>query len=235
MEDLEAQLNNFATRCFRNVADRDYISARMCYRAGLISQFHWAALQAFEKYFKAILLYSRIKATNLGHNLAEAQTLAQTAQFKIKLSKTSVELLDHLGNYGNSRYLETSYFIHGPKLAELDQAVWELRRYCRVMNHLLPIPNSDPKPMLELEIERNEKAENQPPQKFRISGGELEKIIENRSHPARAPLIWQNKFYGSSHRKSVTVPIRRYAENSPLFLHPQLLEHVRKFVFIPKK
>lgn len=79
MENLEARLNSFASRCFRDVADRDYISARMCYRAGLISQFHWAALQAFEKYYKAILLYNRIKAKNVRHDLSLAQKHAEKA------------------------------------------------------------------------------------------------------------------------------------------------------------
>ena len=158
MKNLDAHLNSFASRCFRDVADRDYISARMCYRAGLISQFHWSALQAFEKYFKAILLYNRIKAKNIGHDLGLAQKQAEKAPFRVKLSTSSSKLLAHLNDHGRFRYLETSYFIHGPKLAELDRAVWELRRYCRVMNYLLPIPGKEPKQMLELEIQSNETA-----------------------------------------------------------------------------
>ena len=116
MENLDTHLNSFATRCFRNVADRDYIGARLCYRAGLIAQFHWSSLQAFEKYYKAILLYNRIKAKNVGHNLAKAQKYAEKTPFKIKLSDSTLQLLSHLNNYGPFRYLETSYFLRGPKL-----------------------------------------------------------------------------------------------------------------------
>lgn len=234
MENIEAHLNSFASRCFRDVADRDYVSARMCYRAGLISQFHRSSLQAFEKYFKAILLYNRIKAKKIGHDLALAQKHAEKAPFQIKLSGTSLKLLDHLNDYGRFRYLETSYFIYGPKLVELDKAVWELRRYCRVMNYLLPIPNKEPKPMLALEIERNDAAEQRPPQEFHIAGGALEAILKKQSHPARGPLIWQNGFYGSSRRRRVTVPTHHYAENSPLFLYPQILDHVLEYIHIPK-
>ena len=32
----EILLNDFASRCFRNVADEDYVVARMAYRAGLM-------------------------------------------------------------------------------------------------------------------------------------------------------------------------------------------------------
>ena len=55
----EISLINFANRCFRNIADKDYIAARLCYRNGLVPQFHWQALQAIEKYLKAILLINR--------------------------------------------------------------------------------------------------------------------------------------------------------------------------------
>jgi len=234
MKNLDAHLNSFASRCFRDVADRDYISARMCYRAGLISQFHWSALQAFEKYFKAFLLYNRIKAKNIGHDLALAQKQAEKAPFKINLSDLSLKLLAHIDDYGRFRYLETSYSIYGPKLVELDKTVWELRRYCRVMDYVLPIPDQAPKPMLDLEIQRNETAARRPPQEFYIVGGALEAIIKRPSHPARAPLIWQNGFYGSSRRKLVTVPTHFYAENSPLYLNPEILEHVLEYIHIPK-
>jgi hypothetical protein len=233
MKNIDTHLNSFATRCFRNVADRDYIAARMCYRAGLISQFHWSALQAFEKYFKAILLYNRIKAKNIGHDLALAQKFANKAPFNIKLSESSIKLLTHLNDYGRYRYLETSYAIYGPKLTELDKAVWELRRYCRVMNYQLTLQDKTLKNMLELEIQRNENAENYPFQEFHIVGGALEDIIGKKSHLARAPLIWQNLFYGTSCRKTVNVLTHFYGENAPLSLYPDILDHVLEYIHIP--
>jgi HEPN domain-containing protein len=235
MDNLDVHLNSFASRCFRDVADRDYISARMCYRAGLISQFHWAALQAFEKYFKAILLYNRIRAKDLRHDLARAREYSEKIPFKIRMSISSLKLLDHLNDYGRFRYLETSYFIYGPKLVELDKAVWELRRYCRVLDYRLPRKGKEPIPMLELELQRNEAAEKRSPQEFQIIGGALETIIKKRSNPARAPLIWQNAFFGNSRRNKVRVPIHFYAENAPLSLVPQVLDHVLDYVYLPKE
>jgi len=84
------QLNIFAIQCFRNIADHDYIAARLAYRARLIGPFHWSALQTFEKYFKAILLFHRIKASDVKHSLAKALEYRKQLPFEIKLSPTSV-------------------------------------------------------------------------------------------------------------------------------------------------
>ena len=207
----------------------------MCYRAGLASQFQWSALQAFEKYFKAILLYNRIKAKDVRHDLTKAMGKCKELPFSIRLSKTSTDLLDHLDKFARFRYLETSYYIHGPKLVELDKAVWELRRYCRVLNYKLDLPKSGPTSILKAEIKRIEDASKRPFQEFRISGGQLESILDKKDHPARAPLVWQNGFYGSSRRKKVSIPIYMQAENAPLALHPELLGHVLEYVYLPRE
>ena len=46
MLDTEVLLNDFAVRCFRDIADADYIAARMAYRADLMMQYLWASQQA---------------------------------------------------------------------------------------------------------------------------------------------------------------------------------------------
>jgi hypothetical protein len=58
----DRQLNSFAFRSFRDVADADYIVARMAYRAQLPMQFFWASQQAIEKYLKCILFIRRVPA-----------------------------------------------------------------------------------------------------------------------------------------------------------------------------
>jgi len=57
-ETTDRLLNEFALRSFRDVADGDYIAARMAYRAELLVQAFWASQQALEKYLKSILLFS---------------------------------------------------------------------------------------------------------------------------------------------------------------------------------
>lgn len=43
---MTQKVNSFALRAFRDTAVRDYIHARMAYRAELFPQFHWSALHA---------------------------------------------------------------------------------------------------------------------------------------------------------------------------------------------
>src|SRR6266571_4943728 len=67
--ELDALVNDFAVRCFRDIADGDYIAARMACRAALVMQFLWASQQAIEKYLKGILLLNRIPAKDVRHDL----------------------------------------------------------------------------------------------------------------------------------------------------------------------
>ena len=231
---IEPLLNDFATRSFRDVADQDYIAARLSYRHGLIPQFHWQALQALEKYIKAILLYNRIKAKNINHDLAKALKYTDKLPFELTLSSSTVELIKHIGDFGRFRYLETSYFVHGPKLVQLDRAVWEIRRYCRVLNYELKLPDGSMKNMLGLEIEKIERSVDQSPHKFRVMGGVLEKILDKKDNTARPALIWQNGFFTGKARKFVKSPAHFHSVNAPLSLHPEILDEVLKYIFIPK-
>ena len=67
-----------------------------------------------------------------------------------------------------------------------------------------------------------------------ISGGVLEQIIEKKDHPAREALIWNNLFFGPSRRKAVKMRPDWEAGNSPVFLHPEVIDEVIKYVNIPK-
>jgi len=150
---IEILLNDFATRSFRSIADQDYIAARLCYKSSLFPQFHWQALQAIEKYFKAIFLYNRLIAKNIRHDLSAALTLAKELPFEMEMSESTLKLIEHLDKYGRHRYLEKSYSILGHKLVELDKAIWEIRRYCMVLNYVQQMPNGESINMLDLEIE----------------------------------------------------------------------------------
>lgn len=229
----EAELNNFATRCFRDVADMDYINARICSRATLAMQFHWAALQAIEKYYKAILLYNRIEARDINHSLLKAQSAAKKLPFEIRLSEGTEAFIKQLDHAGQDRYLTVSYNVSSDKLIALDRAVWEIRRYCRPLNYV-QTGSSGSVQMLLPNAEAIEAAEGRPPQMFRIPGGRLEEIVRKANHPARPGLIWQNLYFGKAHRSSVGQRRWSRSENSPLLMYPELLKAVLKYVYIPK-
>ncbi|WP_158549005.1 HEPN domain-containing protein [Alloalcanivorax xenomutans] len=217
------------------MADQDYIAARLSYRHGLYSQFHWQSLQAMEKYLKAILLYNRIKAKEINHDIDKAINYTKKLPFVLKRSPTTDEFIKHLSDFGRFRYLESSYFIEGPKLAELDKAVWEIRRYCKVLNYNLVLPDGQTRNMFCRELRAIDISDQQPRQNFEISGGLLEKILANRDHLSRSALIWRNLFFGKAIRKKVRMRSVFHAVNAPLYLHPEILDEVLEYIFLPKE
>lgn len=233
--DKDLLINNFAIRSFRETADYDYISARMAYRARLIPQFHWASLQAIEKYLKCILLLNRIKATKIGHDLnAALELIKKHAPFELRLQRPSIKFIEHLDTYGRFRYLETPFHVLGLEIMQLDMTIWDIRRYCRVLDYEIRSLDGEKKSMLDIELKQIAQSETKPPQSFSIMGGELEKIIANKKHPAREPLLWQNLFYGQRKRKHVRLERYMHSTNSPLSLHPEILEDVLNYIFLPK-
>ncbi len=232
-----ALLNDFAIRCFRDVADHDYIVARMAYRANLLQQFHWSSLQAIEKYLKAILLLNRIKAKDVNHDIEKALLYANKLPFLLQLSESSKEFIRHINRYGRFRYLESSFYIFGPKLVELDKTVWEIRRYCTQINAEIQLHSGQKINIMEYELEKIARSEHERPRLFKLLGGVLEKIVDCNNHPARKALVWQNAFFGSSKlwRRSVTMTVYSQATNSPLTLHPEILEEISQYVYLPKE
>jgi hypothetical protein len=118
---------------------------------------------------------------------------------------------------GPYRYFEVSNVLFGYDIIRLDQAVWELRRYCT----------------LDLKPRQAIIRKGFVPPRVRIPGGYLEQVIDDKKNLAREPLLWQNGFFGRARKK-----IRPFggfrAQNSPLFLNPTLLHEVLKYVYIPK-
>ncbi|MBL8238293.1 MAG: hypothetical protein JNM66_12780 [Bryobacterales bacterium] len=211
-------LNSFAIRSFRDVADGDYIAARMACRAQLHFQYLWSSQQAIEKYVKCILLLHRIPAKEIKHDLsAGLAAIESSGKLKLNLVRPTEEFIAYIDRYGQSRYFEISNHANGHDLVRLDRSVWELRRFCTldhspralVLRDRMAIP------------------------KVRLAG-QLEAIIDNAKHPAREPLLWQNGFFGRRSRKKVALPEWKVASNAPLYLDPHLLDEVLKYVHLPK-
>ena len=230
---IDPLLDNFAIRTFRDMADGDYIMARMAYRAKLFPQFLTAGHQAVEKYIKCILLLNRVEARRMGHNLSTGlEKLRHIKAFSVELSKGAQEFLSYLDRHEKIRYFEYSYYIFGPMLIGLDRTVWEVRRYCHRLDYCLS--TSDGREILMLQKELSQMAEaQQAPQKYRLLGGVLERIIDDSGHPARKTLLWKNHFFGTRTRKRINLLCHSYSANSPLFLHPEILQDVGKYVAIP--
>ncbi len=212
-------VNDFAIRSFRDIADGDYIAARLACRSQLVVQYLWASQQAIEKYLKCILLLHRIPAKRMRHDLGAGLTaIANSGMLTLGLVKPSEEFITYLDQYGQFRYLEISNVAHGHDLVRLDRVVWELRRFCT----LAPAPR-------QVAL-----IEGRPAPKILLPGGQLEKIIDTPKHPAREALLWQNGFFGRRVRRKVKLTGWFTASNAPLYLNPQIVDEVLKYVFLPK-
>lgn len=227
--DRDKLFDDFVDNSFRNIADQDYIAARLSYRHGLYPQFLWQSLQAIEKYLKAILLYNRIDVRSVNHNLNQALKLTKGLSFELELSEDTLKFIKHLSICGEDRYLTVPYFVRGPMLIHLDRTAWELRRYCRVFSCDNGTGN-----ILQVELARIKQSDSTHPYKFHLAGGLLEKIIDDSKHLSRGALIWQNAFFGTACRPRVKVPTRRRMVNPPLYLYPEILDYVLNYVKISK-
>ncbi|MEO8594861.1 MAG: HEPN domain-containing protein [Candidatus Solibacter sp.] len=231
--ELRALINDFAVRSFRDTADGDYIVARMAHRAGLVPQFLWSSLQAIEKYLKGILLLNRVPSVKATHGVADLLEKAEAVtKLRLRLSKYSKEFVSYLDTYGRFRYLEISYHASGKDLVRLDRAVWEIRRYCAVLDYSRTESGAVVS-MLENELRLLERAEENP-RGFQAFGGYLEKIISDPRHPARPALLWKNLLFGPSKRRRIKMSDWYTSVNAPLALNPEVFAEVRKYVYLPK-
>jgi hypothetical protein len=231
---LDCHINNFAIRSFRNTADKDYIHARLAYSANLFPQFQWSALHCLEKYCKCIMLLNRIEAKKVGHEITPAlKKISSHGKFQIELSDLTKAFIKHLEIGARFRYLEVSWASHSLELVKLDRAVWEIRRYCQPLDWEIEFKGKMVD-MLALNLKKVSGIKDVTHGNTRLTGGLLEKIINNKNDPSRPGLIYKNLFYSSSKRKKVKMRSVTSSENSPLSLAPEILEEVIKYIYLPK-
>lgn len=215
---LDLLVNDFAIRSFRDEGEADYIAARMAYRAALVTPSLWSSQQTVEKYLKCILLLNRIPAKNVRHDLKAAfEAIERSGKITLGLTAVTREFIDYVNAFGRFRYLEVSNFAFGGNIITLDRAARELRRFCT----------------LAQESRKLSLQNGVLPPKYRIEGGFLEKVTDEIANAAREPLLWHNAFFGVRQRRRVRLHKWTKANNSPLYLNPQILDEVQKYVLIP--
>jgi len=234
--DTELLINDFAIRCFRDTADADYLLARAAFRCQLVSQALWASLQTIEKYLKCILLLHRIQAKGIRHSLSKAlDILSSSKKIVVSLTPASEQFIRHVDQFGESRYLEISVITYGGQVVDLDRVVWELRKLCTPQGYGYIENKKKDSALQRIKLQDVTLREGFIPQKYQLPNGFLEKVIDDKRHPARKMLLWQNGFFGKKGRRSVRHRGGFLAVNSPLFNHPEILDEVGRYVYIPPK
>ncbi len=234
ISEMDRRITDFATRSFRDMADRDYIAARMACRAELMPQFLWSSQQAIEKYLKYILLVNRIPAIQVKHDIRAALVLTETLPFEMKLQNQSKKFIEHVATYGQSRYLEIPSFILGEILLDLDSTIWDLRRYCQVLDVRDKELDPSEQDMLSLALRQLEESTIKPYYKFKLAGGFLESVINKKSHPSHSALLWQNAFFSNRSRKKIKLRNHLQAINTPLDLYPPMAAVLKDFIYLSK-
>ncbi|QIN33805.1 hypothetical protein [Legionella longbeachae] len=186
---LDQALDEIAYRCFRDMADQDYILARVSYKLNLPTNFNWCSLQAIEKYLKCILLLHRIEAKKINHNLEEA--LEKIKSIKISGSSSPIEFQDssvgfikEINNRGRSRYLGKSIYAIPSDITKLDNCIFDVRRFAiKIIDDTYLEKIRDSKLTLFSD--------------FCLDSGFLEAVISG-NQPAKDDLIFNNSNYGNS-------------------------------------
>ena|ERR1051326_354604 len=137
------QLNDdFVRRSFRDVADQDYVLARVGYRYELYLQLVTLGHQAIERYLKAILLFNDLPTKHIKHNIVHALADVRTRlPFAVTIPMDVDEFVARL-NRQASRYFENSFGATARTLVALDRAVWHIRRYCEDMHRMHAPPTA---------------------------------------------------------------------------------------------
>lgn len=229
------KVNSFALRAFRDTADRDYIHARLAYRAELFPQFHWSALHALEKYAKCIAILVRVpKPKSAVRHEVERSLVLISEKLEVVLSEQTKKFIKRLEEFGaRFRYLEVSWFIKDCELALLDRAVWELRRFCNA--ELYEYSGNQFVSISQDKYEQVISSDKPGEINTLISDGFLESTLKNKSSRARPDLVWCNLYYSSSKRRKVNMKISVMAENSPFFTFPEIIDEVSKYTIVPKE
>src|SRR6266850_2687302 len=181
MADTDIFVNDFIIRSFRDVADHDYIAARILWRYDLTLQFLWSGLQALEKYLKAILLYNGQSTKEFSHNIYEAfQRVRAIADIPFDFPSDIELFIKFLEKQGPNRYFEHSIETRGTELLSLDRTVWYVRKYCQ--DFRLTRRDSTGKEVDLFQDLAQEAADSKPDQahRFGIGGGRLEEVLKSR-------------------------------------------------------
>lgn len=231
LEQKQRYIIDFINRSFRDIADKDYIAARILYRAHLGPQFLWSAQQAVEKYLKGVLLYSNISTKKLAHDLENAlRALGQIADIPFDIPDDVRQFIGRLNEQGTNRYFEYPAAALGEELLQLDRAVWYIRRYCYWMRGTTG-PETAPVEWLPIELARVHSFQEKDVQKFSIHGGYLEKILGTPKVRLREHLVRKNRYYGSyTKRRIKNFTIQTWSANPTHFMRPEIFEELARLV-----
>lgn len=231
--DQRVLLNNAAKRCFRDIADQDYLTARLCFKNGLTFQFLWMSLQAIEKYIKCILLFNKTPVLDIRHNLVKGlKKINDIPYLKLDLSEKSINFIAYINEQGPNRYFQNVMYTRGLEIITLDRTVWELRRYCRVIDYEMKKPSGEKINMLDVELRSIERTKKEPAHKYKIIDGYLEKRLKDNKNKQGEILTWKNFYFGKKLKKEIKISRSIQWAAPTMHMHPESIKFLEKFFLL---
>lgn len=243
MNECRRYINDFADRSFRDLADQDYVLARIAFRMKFDQQFLWCSLQAIEKYLKAILLYNDSSSKGIRHDLIKALDLVKRIDdLEFSVPSEIETFIQYISEYGADRYFSHPTYIEDVGLQKLDETVWRIRRYCYYMRqpnniNLVEINIFEANKQRVSRMQRNESQRG-----LQILGGYLEKIIKWKGENDKGKrlaydaLVWNNSFFGEVTEDMIENSLGRISTQNPTHaFHPEIFSCLDKLVDFPRK
>ena len=227
-ENKKQGLYRIAVQCFRDTADQDYIHARLAYQNKLTPQFLWSSLHCLEKYSKCILVANGFSTKDFGHVINPAiNWFEEKTGLNLNLSADVRKFNEGL-ELARYRYMSVSNVSKGSDIVLLDKSVHEIRRYCQQFSFDEEERKSQ---ILEL-ANKNSENEIKSIERIRLNGGVLERILNDKEHPARKALIYQNAFFSTRKRSTISIRQNITAYNSVFFENPELFKLAKDYIRI---
>lgn len=231
--EIKANISEHIRRSFRDTADADYIGARAAYKMELFLLFLWLSNQALEKYLKAILVFNNRPANGFKHDVSKIYDDVLTIpDIQFDFPERTAEFIRHLSVFGQDRYFEHNIQISGNALEDLDAAVWTLRRYCQMLRWSEFDKSNGVLTLAERVKEIQSPVYQEHPERFRIRGGLLESIRDKKTHPARAQLLLNNRYFGG---RNTVRSVKTVFASPQVVIAPEVLQELEKLIFITKK
>lgn len=228
-KDQKVYLNEYARVCFRNIADEDYIAARILYRNKSYDQFLTMAHQAIEKYIKAILLFNQVSIKQKNKGIHNLKLLLERCDIKIphfNIEKRTRETLKYFNGLDQIRYLTYSFSANSNYLLDLDSAIFDLRRYCQ--SNIDKAKGLSRLNIKDLRLRKNI-----------VLDGYLERYLKkpDKYKEKYNNLIWKNFYYGNNKKNTIKYGHTFWAKSSPISTKNDSASYdvVKEFVPFPKE
>jgi HEPN domain-containing protein len=235
-ETMRGLFSIWVQHSFRDVADKDYLAARLLNRHKLFQVSVWSSLQAVEKYLKGILLFSYQSTKDQRHDLLKLwKVVEKLPGLKVELPSDCIEFLEYLTNQGANRYLDSPLSFQGDELFRLDRCVWHVRRYCQDFRLLPGVDTLHPGESESMLAAIPREATTQAVKLFRIPYGYIEALLDDMDNPLRAALVWKNTYYGKYKKHHIRYAATMSWERPVHMIRPELLAYIEQVAYIPKE